>query len=33
MIAAEDAKFAAHGGFDWDGIPNALDKNRKKVMW
>jgi len=30
MIAAEDAKFADHGGFDWDGIQNALEKNRKK---
>jgi monofunctional biosynthetic peptidoglycan transglycosylase len=30
MIAAEDAKFAAHDGFDWDGIEKALEKNRKK---
>ena len=30
MIAAEDAKFADHGGFDWDGIEKALEKNRKK---
>jgi len=30
MIAAEDAKFVEHSGFDWDGIQNALDKNRKK---
>ena len=30
VIAAEDAKFAEHGGFDWDGIENALEKNRKK---
>ncbi len=30
MIAAEDAKFAGHDGFDWDGIENALEKNRKK---
>ena len=29
MIAAEDAKFAEHAGFDWDGIRNALEKNRK----
>jgi monofunctional biosynthetic peptidoglycan transglycosylase len=29
MIAAEDAKFAEHGGFDWDGIRNAIEKNRK----
>jgi monofunctional glycosyltransferase len=30
MIAAEDAKFVDHSGFDWDGIENALEKNRKK---
>jgi len=30
MIAAEDAKFAEHSGFDWDGIQNALEKNQKK---
>ena len=30
MIVAEDAKFAEHGGFDWDGIQGALEKNRKK---
>jgi monofunctional biosynthetic peptidoglycan transglycosylase len=30
MVAAEDAKFAEHGGFDWDGIQNAFEKNRKK---
>ena len=30
LIAAEDAKFAEHGGFDWDGIHNALEKNRNK---
>ena len=30
MIAAEDAKFAAHHGFDWEGIEKALDKNRQK---
>jgi monofunctional biosynthetic peptidoglycan transglycosylase len=30
MIAAEDAKFIEHGGFDWEGIENALEKNRKK---
>ena len=29
MIASEDAKFADHGGFDWDGIRNAYEKNRK----
>ena len=30
MIAAEDAKFATHGGFDWEGMEKALDKNRQK---
>ena len=30
MVAAEDAKFVEHGGFDWDGIRNAMDKNRSK---
>jgi monofunctional biosynthetic peptidoglycan transglycosylase len=30
MIAAEDAKFVEHGGFDWDGMEKALEKNRKK---
>jgi monofunctional biosynthetic peptidoglycan transglycosylase len=30
MIAAEDAKFVDHGGFDWDGIQHALEKNQKK---
>jgi monofunctional biosynthetic peptidoglycan transglycosylase len=30
MIAAEDAKFAEHDGFDWDGIEKALERNRKK---
>ena len=30
MVAAEDAKFVEHSGFDWDGIQNALDKNEKK---
>ena len=29
MIAAEDARFTEHGGFDWDGISNAFEKNRK----
>ena len=29
MIAAEDARFTEHGGFDWDGIRNAVEKNRK----
>ena len=30
MIAAEDAKFVEHEGFDWDGIEHALEKNQKK---
>jgi len=29
MIAAEDARFAEHGGFDWEGIRNAFEKNQK----
>ena len=30
VIAAEDAKFTDHEGFDWDGIQNALEKNQRK---
>jgi monofunctional biosynthetic peptidoglycan transglycosylase len=30
MIAAEDAKFVEHEGFDWDGIALALEKNEKR---
>ena len=30
MIAAEDAKFIEHEGFDWEGIQLALDKNWKR---
>jgi monofunctional biosynthetic peptidoglycan transglycosylase len=30
MIAAEDAKFVDHEGFDWDGIELALQKNEKR---
>ena len=30
LIAAEDAKFVDHEGFDWDGIQVAFDKNRKR---
>lgn len=30
VIVAEDAKFADHEGFDWEGIQRALDKNKKK---
>ena len=30
VIAAEDAKFKDHQGFDWDGIQKAYEKNIKK---
>ena len=30
IVAAEDARFADHEGFDWDAIEKALEKNRKK---
>ena len=30
VIAAEDAKFVDHEGFDWEGIQKAYDKNLKK---
>ena len=30
MIAAEDAKFVEHEGFDWDGIQQALDRNARR---
>jgi hypothetical protein len=30
MIAAEDARFVEHEGFDWEGIQHAMDKNLKK---
>jgi monofunctional biosynthetic peptidoglycan transglycosylase len=30
MIAAEDARFVEHEGFDWEGIQHAIDKNLKK---
>ncbi len=30
MIAAEDAKFVEHEGFDWDGIQKAMDKNARR---
>jgi monofunctional biosynthetic peptidoglycan transglycosylase len=30
MVAAEDAKFVDHEGFDWDGIQQALEKNQKR---
>ncbi|MEZ5615454.1 MAG: monofunctional biosynthetic peptidoglycan transglycosylase [Rhodocyclaceae bacterium] len=30
VVAAEDARFSEHEGFDWEGIQKALEKNRKK---
>lgn len=30
IVAAEDAKFLDHHGFDWDGIEDALQRNLKK---
>ncbi len=30
LIAAEDAKFVDHEGFDWDGIQQAYQKNLRK---
>jgi monofunctional biosynthetic peptidoglycan transglycosylase len=30
IIAAEDAKFLEHDGFDWDGIELAMHKNRRR---
>jgi monofunctional biosynthetic peptidoglycan transglycosylase len=30
LIAAEDAKFVDHEGFDWAGIQKALEKNQQK---
>jgi monofunctional biosynthetic peptidoglycan transglycosylase len=30
MIAAEDARFVEHEGFDWDGIQHAMDKNARR---
>ena len=30
MIAAEDAHFVDHEGFDWEGIQLAMDKNQRK---
>ena len=30
IIAAEDARFVDHHGFDWTGIEDALQKNMKK---
>ena len=30
VVAAEDARFVDHEGFDWEAIDKALEKNRKK---
>jgi monofunctional biosynthetic peptidoglycan transglycosylase len=30
VVAAEDAKFLDHEGFDWEGIQRALEKNQKR---
>ena len=30
MIAAEDAKFVDHEGFDWEGIQLAMEKNQRR---
>lgn len=30
VVAAEDAKFVDHDGFDWEGIQKALEKNETK---
>src|SRR5512145_2434872 len=30
LIAAEDARFVDHEGFDWEGIAKAYEKNLKK---
>jgi monofunctional biosynthetic peptidoglycan transglycosylase len=30
VVAAEDAKFIDHEGFDWEGIQRALEKNQRR---
>ncbi|MEW5973931.1 MAG: monofunctional biosynthetic peptidoglycan transglycosylase [Pseudomonadota bacterium] len=30
ILAAEDAKFLEHEGFDWEGMQNALEKNLRQ---
>lgn len=30
VITAEDAKFTAHEGFDWEGIQRAIEKNQRR---
>lgn len=29
LIASEDANFAEHGGFDWNGIKSAIQRNER----
>ena len=33
IIAAEDAKFVDHEGFDWEGMQKAMEKNQKKGLF
>jgi len=30
VVSAEDARFAEHEGFDWEGIQKAIEKNEKR---
>lgn len=30
VVAAEDARFVEHEGFDWDAIEKAMERNKKK---
>jgi monofunctional biosynthetic peptidoglycan transglycosylase len=30
VVAAEDARFIDHEGFDWEGIQRAIEKNQKR---
>jgi monofunctional biosynthetic peptidoglycan transglycosylase len=30
IVAAEDARFVDHEGFDWEGIQHAIEKNQRK---
>jgi monofunctional biosynthetic peptidoglycan transglycosylase len=30
LVAAEDAKFGQHAGFDWEGIEKAMEKNQRR---
>ncbi len=33
IIAAEDAKFIDHEGFDWEGIQRALERNQRRGQY